>query len=488
MIVDRRELRDELARLLALLTRAARADVLTHRASSESAGRRSRPVDSRGWLAYLETLHPKVDRDGARSRARRVRDACASASTARSITVTGTNGKGSTCAMLDAMLRCAGYRVGLYTSPHLLRYNERVRIDGAAVDDEALIEAFNAVEDARVAARSADAAHVFRVRHAGRVVAVRSRALDALDPRGGPRGTARRGQRRRRRRRRAHVGRLDHIDYLGDDARGRSAARRPASFAPDVRRSAPSPIRRAASSSTPRAIGATLLRAGRDYGAVREGRAMALLRVRAGNASACRILRCAAPISSTMQRRRSLRSRACATRLPVARSAIREGADACRAAGTLHGAAGTADDRARRRAQSACGARARACLGAMGFHPQTHAVCGMLADKDVDGVIAALRARIDRWYVASLPGPRGARADAAARPCWSRPASTTRRSHHRRRRTRLRSRAAAAGEADRIVVFGSFLTVAAALARGRPADSSDASPLTHARHDRAATG
>jgi hypothetical protein len=65
------------------------------------------------------------------------------------ITVGGTNGKGSTCAMLDAMLRCAGYRTGLYTSPHLLRYNERVRIDGRDVDDDALVAAFDAVEDAR---------------------------------------------------------------------------------------------------------------------------------------------------------------------------------------------------------------------------------------------------------------------------------------------------------------------------------------------------
>ena len=68
------------------------------------------------------------------------------------VTVTGTNGKGSTCAMLDSMLRCAGYRTGLYTSPHLLRYNERVVIDGRAVDDAALVAAFDEVEDARVAA------------------------------------------------------------------------------------------------------------------------------------------------------------------------------------------------------------------------------------------------------------------------------------------------------------------------------------------------
>ncbi len=105
-----------------------------------------------------------------------------------------------------------------------------------------------------------------------------------------------------------------------------------------------------------------------------------------------------------------------------------------------------------------------ATLGSMGFFPATIAVFGMLADKDVRGVIDAVRARVDRWFVATLPGPRGAAADAI--------------------RTRLEEAGVArsairmfddidaafavareeADEADRIVVFGSFLTVAAALA------------------------
>ena len=65
------------------------------------------------------------------------------------ITVGGTNGKGSTCAMLEAILSSAGYRVGCYTSPHLMRYNERVRVNGAEVEDNMLCEAFLAVEEAR---------------------------------------------------------------------------------------------------------------------------------------------------------------------------------------------------------------------------------------------------------------------------------------------------------------------------------------------------
>src|SRR6185369_3524000 len=65
------------------------------------------------------------------------------------VIVTGTNGKGSTCAMLESIVRSAGYRTGVYSSPHLLRYNERVRIGGESQDDAAIVAAFSAVEDAR---------------------------------------------------------------------------------------------------------------------------------------------------------------------------------------------------------------------------------------------------------------------------------------------------------------------------------------------------
>ena len=75
--------------------------------------------------------------------------ACLAAAWLSLVLVGGTNGKGSTCAMLESILRVAGYRTGLYTSPHLLRYNERVRIAGVEASDEALAEAFSAVERAR---------------------------------------------------------------------------------------------------------------------------------------------------------------------------------------------------------------------------------------------------------------------------------------------------------------------------------------------------
>ena len=88
------------------------------------------PQSLADWLAYLERVHPAAI-DLGLDRVSAVRDRLGLAPDFPIITVGGTNGKGSICAMLEAILRCAGYRVGLYTSPHLLRYNERVRIAAA---------------------------------------------------------------------------------------------------------------------------------------------------------------------------------------------------------------------------------------------------------------------------------------------------------------------------------------------------------------------
>lgn len=100
------------------------------------------------WLAYLESLHSKTI-DLGLERVARVRDALGLAPACPVIVVGGTNGKGSVCALLSTMLTRAGYRVGTYTSPHILHYNERVAIDMQPVSDAALIESFAAVEAAR---------------------------------------------------------------------------------------------------------------------------------------------------------------------------------------------------------------------------------------------------------------------------------------------------------------------------------------------------
>ena len=105
--------------------------------------------DLKQWLSYLEQLHPnEIDMGLAR-----VQDAAQRLKLPRIankiITVTGTNGKGSTCAFLASLVAQQGLTVGVYSSPHLLQYNERVRINGHDVSDEQLCEAFTAVEQAR---------------------------------------------------------------------------------------------------------------------------------------------------------------------------------------------------------------------------------------------------------------------------------------------------------------------------------------------------
>ncbi|MDP2752129.1 MAG: bifunctional tetrahydrofolate synthase/dihydrofolate synthase [Rhodocyclaceae bacterium] len=101
------------------------------------------------WLAFIECQHPQSIELGL-DRLRLVKAALGQRQTCPVILVGGTNGKGSTCALLEKILLCAGYRVGLYTSPHLLVYNERVRLNGQCVKDAVLCEGFARVEAARV--------------------------------------------------------------------------------------------------------------------------------------------------------------------------------------------------------------------------------------------------------------------------------------------------------------------------------------------------
>ncbi|MEH6566074.1 MAG: bifunctional tetrahydrofolate synthase/dihydrofolate synthase [Halopseudomonas sp.] len=101
------------------------------------------------WLTRLEGLHPSEIEMGL-ARVRQVAERLDLLRPAPCVfTVTGTNGKGSTCAGLESLLLAAGQRTGCYTSPHLLRYNERVRVNGRMVEDDELCCAFEAVDQAR---------------------------------------------------------------------------------------------------------------------------------------------------------------------------------------------------------------------------------------------------------------------------------------------------------------------------------------------------
>ncbi len=378
------------------------------------------------------------------------------------VTVTGTNGKGSTCAMLEAVLRRAGYRTGLYTSPHLSRYNERVRIAGLPQDDAALLAAFNAVEDARgdipltyfeygtLAALHAFAgagldAVILEVGLGGRLDAVNVVAADvavvtSID--------------------------LDHMDYLGptreDIAREKAGIFRAGH--PVVCAEPDPPI---SLTGHARALGAPVTQIGRDYGFVSEERQW-----RYWGPGGSRFglpypalrgayqLANAATVLAVVDLLRD--------RLHVSAGAIRDGLLGVELQGrfqVLPGRPATVLDVA----HNPHAARALAAtLGTMGYFPETLAVFGMLADKDVRGVIDAVAARIDRWFVATLPGPRGATAD-AIRDELARAGIAA---------SAIRSFAdigfafaaarEEAGEADRIIVFGSFLTVAAALAAAKP--------------------
>lgn len=101
------------------------------------------------WLQYLGDLHTSAIDLGLDRVAHVAKQGNLTKPAKTVITVAGTNGKGSTCAIIEAILLNAGYSVGVYSSPHLIRYNERVRINGQELDDERHTEAFAAIEALR---------------------------------------------------------------------------------------------------------------------------------------------------------------------------------------------------------------------------------------------------------------------------------------------------------------------------------------------------
>lgn len=136
--------------------------------------------DLAAWLSHIEQLHPKSIAMGL-ERVKRVLERLSLQLDFKIITVAGTNGKGSTCAMLAQIYKQAGYQVGCYTSPHLLRYNERVRVNGVEASDDALCKAFAAVEQARLGLNAADDEIALTYFEVGTLAAVWHFAQSAID-------------------------------------------------------------------------------------------------------------------------------------------------------------------------------------------------------------------------------------------------------------------------------------------------------------------
>ena len=397
------------------------------------------------WLRFIEQQHPQaialgLDRVREVLQRMKIRLACPV------ITVGGTNGKGSTCALLESILRAAGYRTGLYTSPHLLEYNERVRVAGAEAADAALCAGFEAVEAARqgvpltyfefgtlaafwILSKEKIETAVLEVGLGGRLDAVNAIDADCAVL--------------------TSVG-IDHVDFLGADREsiGREKAgifrpNRPAVIAE------PDPPK-----SVLGAVGNKLF-LGKDFGfsaqpgqwtywgprGKRPGLAHPALRggiqLRNAAAALCALDALKLPIAA-QHMRRGLAEVALPARfqvLPGRPQVILDVAHNVEAASIL------ADN-----------------LLMSGYADQTIAVCGMLRDKDIAGVLRALAPRITRWHLASLEGPRAASADDLARhlegPLFK----------HESPSAALAASLERAGENDKIVVFGSFLTVGEAMA------------------------
>src|SRR3569623_1092604 len=420
MIVDRRDMRDRIASILAILThqpapRCGRRRCATageHDMTDERSAA-ARHTTLAAWLHWQEGLHPnKIDLGLDRVRAV-WRCLHAEAPPFVVITVGGTNGKGSSVAMLENILAAAGYRTGADTSPHLLRYNERVRVAGEAVSDDQLCAAFARVD----VARGDISLTYFEFGTLAALDIFFGAELDVAILEVGM------------------GGRLAAV--YGDEAPPQSVV----TYAHDVR--------------------AELYVYGRDYhaeadaagwtwsGGTRRRHALPAPHLRGSyqykNAAAVlMVLECLA------------------ARLPVSQYAVRRGLATVELPGRFHILDGLGlricdvahNPQAARALASAL--RDLRCGG------RTHAVCAMLADKDQRAVVEALADVVDVWHVAGLSCERGS--DAATLSAVVRGVAGEGPVHtYDGVESALAAAQSMVAEGDRIVAFGSFYTVAAAL-------------------------
>ncbi|WP_425526759.1 bifunctional tetrahydrofolate synthase/dihydrofolate synthase [Xanthomonas campestris] len=406
------------------------------------------------WLAYIEQQHPSAIAMGLE----RVREVAArlqiAAPATHVIVVGGTNGKGSTVAFIEAIGRAAGWKVGTYTSPHLLRYNERVRIDGVEASDAQLVAAFVAVEAARgdtaltyfefgtlaalwLLQQSALELAVLEIGLGGRLDAVNIIDADVavittVD--------------------------IDHTDWLGEDreAIGAEKAGIIRGWKPVVlgEIDPPSSVLRRAYQ-----LGANAIRAGSDY--FHEPIDAQHWRWR----DVAQTLELPMPaLQAPVQLANAAAAIAALQALPVEvpATAWAQGVADAQLPGRLQRVARDGVELMLDVGHNPQAARALAqALGTATPAGTTVALYAALADKDVRGVVEALTGCVDQWALAGLEGARGQSAEALRARLQGTAAAQA--ACHGDVAGALHAVLAEAQPGDRVLVFGSFHTVADAL-------------------------
>ena len=416
------------------------------------------------WLAHCERLHPKtidltLDRVHALRKRLGLRFECPV------ISVAGTNGKGSTCAMLESIARAAGYRVGLYSKPHLVHFEERCRIDEQMIAADALLPHFEAVEAARgdmtLSYFEFTTLAILRaLSQAGLDVVIlevglggRFDAVNAIDADCAVITSIA----------------LDHMDYLGADreAIGREKAGIMRAAAPVIV-SDPAPPASLVSEAT--RLGADLWLAGRDFGHSGDRQQWAWHgrhQRYAGLAyPALRGVNQLINASGVLAAFEALRGR-----LPITAQAVRLGLANVELAGRFQIVPGQPVMVLDVAHNPHAVANLAVILDQMGFYPRTIAVFGAMHDKDIAGMLQRMRPLVDAWHFTDLPIARAASAQdlaaalAALEPAAPAPAAVQ---CHANPADALTAALSGADPADRIVVFGSFYTVGGVLAAGLP--------------------
>lgn len=418
------------------------------------------------WLAHCERLHPKTI-DMGLDRVKAVAQRMGLHFDCPIITVAGTNGKGSTCAMLESILGQAGYRTGVYTSPHLVHFEERLRLRGEMVKADELLPCFARVEQARTAGGDEISLSYFEfttlaildcIAHAGVDVAIlevglggRLDAVNILD---------------------ADCAiitsiDLDHMELLGPDREsiGREKAGIMRTGRPVV---VSDPIPPQSVIDHAAAIDAELWRFGRDFNYSGDKQQWSWAgRDRRYSGLAYPALRGANQLvnaSGVLAALTALREK-----LPVTAQAVRNGLAFVELPGRFQIIPGQPTLVLDVAHNPHSVAALTANLDAMGYYPTTHAVFGAMADKDLAPMLARIMPLVDRWYFTDLPTPRAAgAADLQARCQALNPRVAGTSALFADPLQALGAAIAAADPADRIVVFGSFYTVGGVLKEGVP--------------------